>query len=249
MVVTSFMKKVLIIQHSTSVPPAFAATFFAKQNIPFEILSIFDDKNSIQLPNNTTNEYSAIISLGGPQGAYECELYPYLKWEKTFLANQLKLNTPILGICLGAQLLADIIGGRSYKGTNGFEVGYVDYELTSEGKSDPILSVLFERQQNKPLLIMHHGDTFDLPTNVPILARTSNGYTAAFRIGSAFCVQFHPETTIDEFRESVHRVRRNRPELYEHVNIEQILLIAETNEFYAEKSRCLFFETWWKNKE
>ncbi|CAF1399189.1 unnamed protein product [Rotaria sordida] len=77
---------------------------------------------------------------------------------------------------------------------------------------------------------MHHGDTFDLPTNVPVLARTSNGYTAAYRVGSAFCVQFHPETSIHEFNESVQRARKNWPSMYQHVDIDEILRQAEANE-------------------
>ncbi|CAF1370279.1 unnamed protein product [Rotaria sp. Silwood1] len=240
-------KKVLIIQHSTSVPCGYVTTFFTEQNIPFEILPIFDDKHSIPLPDDMTSDYSVIISLGGPQGAYEDEIYPYLKWEKSFLATQLALNTPILGICLGAQLLADVIGGRAYQSIRGYEAGYVNYELTPEGKNDPILSTIFEAEQHKPMLIMHHGDTFDLPVNVPVLARTSNDYTAAYRVGSAFCVQFHPEMSTREFNESVQRARRNRPKIYQHVDIDEILHHAEANESRAEQSRRFFFQTWWNS--
>ncbi|CAF0731904.1 unnamed protein product [Rotaria sordida] len=240
-------KKVLIIQHSLVVRPAYVTEFFTEHNIPFEILPIFDSNIQSKLPDNNTNNYSVIVSLGGPQGTYEDDIYPYLKWEKSFLAAQLTLNTPILGLCLGAQLIADVIGGHGHIGEYGQEAGYVQYELTTEGKHDPIMSKLFEEQQNKPLFIMHHKDSFDLPSNASILAYTTNNYIAAYRSGSAFCVQFHPEASFTEFNEWVQRTRNNRPEVYKNLNIDEILHQAQACEIQADKSRRLFFETWWNS--
>jgi GMP synthase-like glutamine amidotransferase len=240
-------KKVLIIQHSNGVRPAFVGTFFSEKNIPFEILPIFDSDNPPKLPENDTNDYSAIVSLGGPQGTYEDDLYPYLKWEKAFLAAQLALNTPILGLCLGSQLLADVVGGRGYLGKYGYEVGYVQYEQTPEGKTDPVISKIFEEQENKPLYVMHHQDSFDLPAHIPVLAYTSNKYTAAFRFGSALAVQFHPEASFTDFNGWVERRLKNKPEVYKHVDIYDILRQAEAYEVQADKSRRLFFETWWNS--
>jgi GMP synthase (glutamine-hydrolysing) len=240
-------KKVLIIQHSTGVRPAYVEIFFIEHNIPFEILPIFDSDNQPKLPDNNTNDYSAIVSLGGPQGTYEDHLYPYLKWEKSFLAAQLALNKPILGLCLGSQLLADVIGGRGYLGKYGYEVGYVQYEQTPEGKTDPVISKIFEEQENKPLYVMHHKDSFDLPPNASILAYTSNKYIAAFRFGSALGIQFHPEASFTDFSGWVERRRKNTPELYKNLNIDEILRQAEACEMQADKSRRLFFETWWNS--
>jgi GMP synthase-like glutamine amidotransferase len=240
-------KKVLIIQHSSGVRPAYVTTFFSEHNIPFEILPILDPTYQEKFPDNNTNDYTAIVSLGGPQGTYEDDKYPYLKWEKLFLAAQFSLNTPILGLCLGAQIIADVIGGHGHLGKYGYEVGYVQYEITCEGKRDPVISKVFEEQQNKPLFIMHHQDSFDLPSNASILAYTSNNYIAAFRIGSALCVQFHPEASFIEFNEWVQRTRQNRPEAYKNLDIDEILHQAQACEIQADKSRRLFFETWWNN--
>ncbi|CAF4847897.1 unnamed protein product [Rotaria sp. Silwood1] len=240
-------KKVLIIQHSLNVRPAYVTTFFTECNIPFEILPIFDSDIQSKLPDNNTNDYSAIVSLGGPQGTYEDDIYPYLKWEKSFLAAQLTLNTPILGVCLGAHLLADVIGGCTHLGKYDYEVGYVQYELTSEGKCDPILSKVFEKQQNKPLFVMHHRDSFDLPSNATILAYTTNNYIAAFRFGSAYCVQFHPEASFTEFNEWIQQTRSDEPEIYGNINIDKILYQAQACEIQAEQSRQLFFDTWWNS--
>ncbi|UJR36011.1 hypothetical protein I4U23_028750 [Adineta vaga] len=238
-------KKVLIIQHSSGVRPAYVTEFFLEHGIPFEILPIYEPDREEDFPDYQTNAYSAIVSLGGPQGTYEDEQYPYLKWEKSFLAAQLALQTPILGLCLGAQLLADVIGGHGHLGKYGYEIGYVQYKLTEEGKQDLILSKLFEAQQDKPLLIMHHQDSFDLPSNATILAYTSNKYIAAYRFGSAYAVQFHPEASFTEFDEWVQRTRTKRPEAYKNLDIDEILHQAKINESEAKKSRQLFFQTWW----
>ncbi|CAF1157202.1 unnamed protein product [Rotaria sordida] len=240
-------KKVLIIQHAVGAHLAYITTFFSENNISFEILPIFDPDFQLEFPDNNTNNYSAIVSLGGPQSTYQDDIYPYLKWEKSYLAAQLALNIPILGLCLGAQLLADAIGGHGHLGKYGYEVGYVQYQLTSEGKHDPVISKLFEEQQNKPLWIMHHRDSFDLPSNASILAYTSKHYIAAYRIGSAFGVQFHPDISFTEFNELVQRTSKNRPEAYRNLDIDGILRQAEACEVQADKSRRLFFETWWNS--
>ena len=239
-------KNVLIIQHSIIDHPGYIIIFLTEHNIPFEILPIFDPGFQSKFPDNNTNDYSAVISLGGPQATYEDNVYPYLKWEKSFLSAQLALNTPILGLCLGAQLLADAIGGHGHLGKYGYEVGYVQYNLTPEGKTDPVISKIFE-EQNNPLFIMHHQDSFDLPSSASILAYTSNNYIAAYRIGSALCVQFHPEASFSEFNEAVQTIRKEEPELYGNLDIDEIVRQAQACEFQAGKSRRLFFETWWNS--
>ena len=243
------LKKVLVIQHSLNVSPGHVTEFFKEHNIPFEILSIYDPDSESKFPSDDTDQYSVIVSLGGPQGTYEEEQYPYLIWEKNFLAAQLALNRPILGICLGAQLLADVIGGHGYLGKYGYEVGYVQYRLTPSGQQDRVIKKIFEEQDNSPLFIMHHKDSFDLPPNVTVLAYTSNNYIAAFRFGSAFCVQFHPEASFNQFYQWVQRNKQNRPELYANLDIDSLVEQAERCESKAENSRRLFFETWWNSLE
>ena len=238
-------KKALIITHSARSQPNYVTTFFTERHIPFEILPIFDDQS--KLIDIHTTDYLVIVSLGGPQGTYEEDLYPYLKWEKSFLAAQLALNTPILGVCLGAQLVADAIGGRGYLGKHGYEIGYVQYELTSHGKDDPVISKVFQEYENKPSLVMHHKDSFDLPSHASVLAYTSNNYIAAFRIGSALAVQFHPEASFSDFNRWVQRTQEMKPEAYRHLNLDEILRQGQANEVHADKSRQSFFEHWWNS--
>ena len=240
-------KKALIIRHSLTNENTYVTTFFAERNILFEVLPVYDSHYQSKLPDINATNYLVIVSLGGPQGTYEEDLYPYLKWEKSFLAAQLALNTPILGVCLGAQLVADAVGGRGYLGKQGFEIGYVQYELTSQGKDDPVISKIFEEHENKPALIMHHKDSFDLPSHVPVLAYTCNNYIAAFRTGSALCVQFHPEASFQDFNRWVQRRRETKPESYGDLDVDEILRQSQANEIHAEKSRQSFFEHWWNS--
>ena len=240
-------KKALIIKHTLSNENTYFITFFSERNIPFEILPVFDSDYQSKFPDINTTDYSVVVSLGGPQGTYEEDLYPYLKWEKSFLAAQLALNTHILGVCLGAQLVADAVGGRGYLGKQGYEIGYVQYELTSHGKDDPVISKTFEEHENKPLLIMHHKDSFDLPPHVPVLAYTSNKYIAAFRIGSALCVQFHPEASFQDLSRWVQRRRETKPESYGDLDVDEILRHSQANESHGDKSRQSFFEHWWNS--
>lgn len=240
-------KKALIIQHSNSVRPAYLATFFSEHHIPFEVFRIFDTSDQSKFPDNDTKDYSAIVSLGGPQATYEDDIYPYLKWEKSFLSAQLALKTPILGLCLGAQLLAAAIGGHGHLGKYGYEIGYVPYKLTSEGKDDPVMRNVFEKQENKPLLVMHHRDSFDLPSNASVLAYTSKNYIAAFRVGSALGVQFHPEASYTEFNQWVENTRKREPELYGDLDVDGALHEARACELQASQSRRLFFESWWNS--
>lgn len=241
------MKKVLIIQHALSVVPGFVTKFFDEENIPYEILFIFDEEKQKNVPDDETDEFSVIVSLGGPQGTYEEEKYPYLKWEKRFLGAQLKLNRPILGICLGAQILADVIGGRGHLGTKGFEAGYVDYRLTDHAENDQVFRKVFIENGQTPLFVMHHQDSFELPEQAQILAYSSNDYIAAYRFGSALCVQFHPEASFDEFSQWVQRNRTNRSEIYQKIDIDAVLQRAEQVESQAENSRRLFFRSWWNS--
>ncbi len=130
-----------------------------------------------------------LIVLGGPMGVYELEAHPFLAYEIDLIRRQLESGQPILGVCLGAQLLAAAAGGTVYPGVHGKEIGWGPVELTNAGAIDPLWSGFPRR-----FTTFHwHGDTFDLPPGAEVLARTSH-YPQAFRLGPrAYGVQFHPE--------------------------------------------------------
>ena len=130
------------------------------------------------------------IVLGGPIGVYEQDAYPFLADELQLLRARLKAGRPTLGICLGAQLIAQALGGRVYPG-HGKEIGWKPLTLTEAGYHSP-LAVFAES-----IPVLHwHGDTFDLPEGATLLASSDLYPHQAFSWGNhVLALQFHIETT------------------------------------------------------
>lgn len=133
--------------------------------------------------------YDRVVVLGGPMGAYDSDRFPWLEPEKRWLAELVKAGVPVLGICLGAQLLADSLGGRAYKASMP-EAGVFPVKLSAVGHRDPIVSLA------PPAVLSLHQDTFDIPEGAELLARTDR-FPQAFRVGSALGLQFHPDADLE----------------------------------------------------
>ena len=131
----------------------------------------------------------AIIILGAPESANDD--LPYLKKELEIIRQSVEKNIPLLGICLGSQLIAKAFGGKVFKGPIK-EIGfYNDIEFDNFEKSR-----LFHGMSNPTTVFHWHGDTFDLPENAIRLAHSKNYQNQAIKIGSAVGIQFHLE--VDE---------------------------------------------------
>ena len=139
-------------------------------------------KDSIQ---TEINSYSGIIILGGPMSVYDN--YDYFKDQQKLIKKAVDIQIPILGICLGSQLIAESLGGTVYPG-NLKEIGWYNIEITENGSRDIFNGV--KSLKNK--VFQWHGDTFHLPKSAVILAK-SDTYVQAFRINSAIGIQFHIE--------------------------------------------------------
>jgi GMP synthase (glutamine-hydrolysing) len=130
-----------------------------------------------------------LIVLGGPISAYDEEHYPYLVDELRLIEECLRREVPVLGICLGAQLLARALGARVYPGP-AKEIGFAPVTLTEEGRAS-CLGIL--ERAGSPVLHWH-GDTFDLPQGAVRLASTDITPNQAFSLGErALGLQFHME--------------------------------------------------------
>jgi GMP synthase (glutamine-hydrolysing) len=134
-----------------------------------------------------------LIVLGGPIGVYQQDEYPFLGEEIALLRRRLEADLPILGICLGAQLLAAALGAHVYPGTNGKEIGWGRLLPGKRAQEHPFMSPLLE----EGVEVLHwHGDTFDLPTGAAHLAASDRYVNQAFAWGrGALGLQFHPEVT------------------------------------------------------
>ncbi len=134
-----------------------------------------------------------LIVLGAPIGAYEEDEYPFLLETMRVLEARLAAGRPTLGICLGAQLMARVLGARVYPGP-AKEIGWAPVSLTQEGRHSALGHL-----EGRPVLHWH-GDTFDLPDGAIRLASTALTPNQAFSWGShALGLQFHPEAAAETF--------------------------------------------------
>lgn len=178
---------IFIIKHIAIEGPGTLGQFLSQREEELEIVELWKGNS---LPPNI-QKVKAIVSLGGPMNVYEEEKYPFLREEDKFLKEALAQEKPILGICLGAQLLAKACGAKVEKAAQK-EIGWFKVNLTKEGKEDPIF-----RKVNSPLEVFQwHGDTFQLPPGGVLLAESSSCQNQAFRVGKrAYGFQFHIEIT------------------------------------------------------
>lgn len=129
-----------------------------------------------------------LVVLGGPIGAYEDTAYPFLKDELDVIGRRLTMGRPLMGICLGAQLIARAAGARVFP-SGAREIGFAPIMLSEAGARSCLKPFAKD-----PLTLHWHGDTFDLPTGAERLASTALCENQAFAIGSAVIgFQFHPE--------------------------------------------------------
>jgi GMP synthase (glutamine-hydrolysing) len=133
-----------------------------------------------------------LLVLGGPIGAYEDDIYPFIDDELRLIGARLAARRPMLGICLGAQLMARAMGARVRPGDNGKEIGWAPLQLTGAGQASPLRHLAPELTP-----VLHwHGDTFDIPDGAERLAGSAQYPNQAFAVGShALALQFHPEVT------------------------------------------------------
>ena len=131
-----------------------------------------------------------LIVLGGPIGAYEEATYPFLTDELRLIQSRLDSERPLMGICLGAQLIARAAGSRVYP-SGMKEIGFAPITLTEAGTESCLAPFA-----TAPVTLHWHGDTFDLPDGAEHLARSEVCETQAFTIArNTVAFQFHPEAT------------------------------------------------------
>ena len=138
-----------------------------------------------------TVDADALVVFGGEQSARDDHTHPYLPALARLMADYTAMDRPVLGICLGSQLLARAFGADNHLGTAP-EFGWVDISLTEAGRADPVLSTVPERFP----IFQWHSDTFTLPTGAVHLAASPTAANQAFRIGRAtYGTQFHFEAS------------------------------------------------------
>ena len=177
------MKSALVIRHT---PYEGVAGFRA----PVEAAGYAVDRIDVTDPAFASIDLTApdlVLMMGGPMGVYETAAHPWIACEIERLRHRLEQDRPTLGVCLGAQMVAAALGSRVYAGP-AKEIGFAPVTLSEAGEGSPLRHIA-------GVPVLHwHGDTFDLPRGVELLASTSVYAHQAFRRGpNLLALQCHPE--------------------------------------------------------
>jgi GMP synthase-like glutamine amidotransferase len=146
--------------------------------------------NNEELPD--IDDFDWLFIMGGSMNIYEEEKYPWLREEKNFIAEAIAGKKIVLGVCLGSQLIADVLGGRvsrnKYK-----EIGWFPVSLTTDAKNSPVFSTL-----SRTFIAFHwHGDTFKIPPGAARIAQSEGCTNQAFEYGHVIGLQFHIEYSVE----------------------------------------------------
>ena len=185
------------------------------QHVPFEGLNGMEpilkkkghELSSTHLYNNQSlplvQDIDWLIIMGGPMNIYEEKLYPWLNREKQFIKEAINAGKIVLGICLGAQLVADALGAKTYKNKYQ-EIGWFNINKSSEAENT-ILSTAIPEQ----IEVFHwHGETFDIPEGAIALAKSEACENQGFIMGDRIVgLQFHLETTLISAQELIKNCR------------------------------------------
>ena len=178
--------RVLVFQHDPYDGPGYLGEALTRRGATLDIVRL-DTGDTAPDPS----DYDLLLILGGEMNVYQEAKYPWLVEENRAIQKALAENKPVLGVCLGGQLLAKALGAPVHLNAAP-EVGLKPVALTEAGKNDP----LFAGLSNGLEAVEWHADTFAIPSGAVALARSAGCANQAFRFGDrAYGLQFHPEVT------------------------------------------------------
>ena len=179
------MSRLLVFQHVAAEPLGTLDPLLRRRGHRIRFVNFERDPDATP----SIDRYRGLVVLGGPMNVGEQDRRAHLRTELKVIEQALTQGKPVLGICLGAQLLAHVLGAPVSKHPQA-EIGWYDLRLTDDGRRDPVLSPLGEATP----VFQWHGQTFGLPAGARQLARTDTCEQQAFRYGdNAYGFQFHLE--------------------------------------------------------
>lgn len=200
---------VLILKNIASEGPGTMEDYLRGRSIPYRVVELGDGETSPPL-----DAFDTLVVLGGPMAVYEMNDYPHLVAASRLIREAVNTGKKLLGICLGAQMMAHCLGAEVYKGP-AEEIGWRGIELTGEGVRDPLMRSLAVHPSAgdfwRTFRVFHwHGDTFELPMGARGLARSELYANQAFSYGkNLYAFQFHMEVT----KQMVYEWFEGHPEL------------------------------------
>ncbi len=215
------MRKVLVFRHVPHEGIGTIEPFLKRSNITIDYCDLFQTSF---IPQNL-DAYDFVISMGGPMNADETERYPFLKSEREALSKAIHSGKPVLGICLGAQMIARALDAKVYPGRQK-EIGWFPIQLSEAGKKDRLFRAI---NDFSPVVFQWHGDTFDLPKGATLLASSHLFPHQAFKCGdSVYAFQFHIEVTRDMICDWIKKGEEELKPLRQSVSAKKI--VREINE-------------------
>jgi GMP synthase (glutamine-hydrolysing) len=178
--------KILAFRHVPFEGAGRIASVAADRGFQIDYADLYSYTHEARLPDIT--EYAALIFLGGPMSVNDD--LPYLRQEEELIRQALARNQPVMGICLGAQLMARALGAGVYRNCQK-EIGWFDLRFTESASRDPLFAGL-----ESETVFHWHGETFDLPPGAEWLVSSDRCRHQAFKAGHlSYGLQFHLEVT------------------------------------------------------
>ncbi|MFQ5428283.1 MAG: type 1 glutamine amidotransferase [Thermodesulfobacteriota bacterium] len=182
-----YNNEILVLQHVACEGPGLIGSIALSKGFSLRTIRLF---NGEKVPSEP-RRYSALVVMGGPMGVYDEAEYPYISQELRLIESAFRLRIPVLGVCLGAQMMARAAGGEVFsKGKK--EIGFYSINLTPVGQSDPLLLGL----PSELTVFQWHGDTFNIPGGAKNLASSEAFPDQLLKVGTnSYGLQFHIEVT------------------------------------------------------
>ncbi len=224
------MKKVLAIRHVEIEDLGVFESALKDLGYDFKYL----DTPAGEVLKEPLENYSILFVLGGYMSAYEEEKYKFLSYEYKLIEEALKKEIPVLGICLGAQMLAKVLGARVYPGGKGKEIGWYEVFKTEE-------HFYFQDFPEKLKVFQWHGDTFELPEGALRIYSSENYPNQAFVYNKAIGLQFHIEVNPEivekwiEFYKDELSKENIDPEKIKKIDKESIYILEKLSKSLVEK--------------
>jgi GMP synthase-like glutamine amidotransferase len=221
--------KFTIFQHVPYESPGHILEWIKKNGHSIGFVNFYDHPALPEIKNT-----DALIVMGGPMNIHDDEEYSFLADERNFLKQFILSGKKVLGICLGAQMVADAMGAKVMKNEHR-EIGWFQVNVQQEN-----LPINFQDIFPNAFATFHwHGDTFDLPDNVNGFVHSEATQNQGFIHHNLAAFQFHPEMTLAGIKELV----QHNAEVFKHSNLfiqskEEILKAAKIN---VEFNRAILF--------
>ena len=187
---------VLAIQNDPTDPPLMVGEWLAESNVEVRVVEPWSGQS---LPDRLPDDIAGLLPLGGAPNAHDDHVADWLPQERSLIAQAVERGMPVLGLCLGGQLLAAALGGRSELGDT-TEIGLSYVERTEEGLVDPVIASIGAPSDRIPAAQWHQDHITVLPDGAVVLLTNAACRVQAFRVnGNAYGLQMHPEVDAEAF--------------------------------------------------